>query len=165
MECGDSCCGSGVLEAVHVVENGHHQDLEWTGTPASCRMDTRGDTGKLHHIIAPGPDCTMVLTRILLYLRWMDGILILYKLHIVLLGTSIPLGLFSFWDWTCGHAMLDKSWDTRTSYYIPAKTDPKHIVWLSITCFESELNTCVANIGYWVHTVFACYWLWIYKYW
>ena len=94
MECGDSCCGSGVLEAVHVVESGHQQDLEWT--PASCRMDTSGDTGKLHHIIAPGPDCTMVVTRIPLYLRCMDGILILYKLHIVLLGTSIPLGLFSF---------------------------------------------------------------------
>ena len=94
MECGDSCCGSGVLEAVHVVENGHHQDLEWT--LASCRMDTSGDTGKLHHIIAPGPDCTMVVTRIPLYLRCMDGILIVYKLHIVLLGTSIPLGLFSF---------------------------------------------------------------------
>ena len=59
-------------------------------------MDTRGDTGKLHHIIAPGPDCTMVVTRIPLYLRCMDGILKLYKLHIALLGTSIPLGLFSF---------------------------------------------------------------------
>ena len=94
MECGDSCCGSGVLEAVHVVGNGHQQDLEWT--LASCRMDTSGDTGKLHHIIAPGPDCTMVVTRIPLYLRCMDGILIVYKLHIVLLGTSIPLGLFSF---------------------------------------------------------------------
>ena len=71
MECGDSCCGSGVLEAVHVVGNGHHQDLEWT--LASCRMDTSGDTGKLHHIIAPGPDCTMVVTRIPLYLRCMKG--------------------------------------------------------------------------------------------
>ena len=92
MECGDSCCGSGVLEAVHVVGNGHQQDLEWT--PACCRMDTSGDTGKLHHIIAPGPDCTMVVTRIPLYLRCMDGILILYKLHIVLLGPASRLACF-----------------------------------------------------------------------
>ena len=39
--------------------------------------------------------------------------------------------------------MVDESWDTRASYYIPGATDPKNNVWLSTTSFESELKTYV----------------------